>query len=72
MASAAGIPIIDVSSPGADERDIAGQLVDAAKDHGFIYIKNSGRDIAVEQIEGAFDIARCLPFTVPSSGTDRC
>lgn len=53
MASTADIPIIDLSG---DRDTVAGQLVDAAEDHGFIYIKNLGQDIPAADIDGAFAV----------------
>jgi isopenicillin N synthase-like dioxygenase len=55
---AAAIPIIDISADGADQLQIAKALVDAAADHGFVYIRNTGKDIPVEQIEQAFTVVR--------------
>lgn len=53
MATAADIPVIDISSP--DQAKVARDLVEAAARHGFIYIKNTGSEIPVEQIDGIFD-----------------
>lgn len=47
-----GIPIIDINA--ADEATVGKQLVDAAEEHGFIYIRNLGRDIPAEQVDEAF------------------
>lgn len=55
MASA-NIPIIDVSNPDVDQKEIARQLVDAAEEHGFIYIRNLGRDISASEVDGAFSL----------------
>jgi hypothetical protein len=52
----ANIPLIDISAPDADQKEIARQLVDAAEEHGFIYIRNLGRDIEAKSIDGAFDL----------------
>ncbi|OAA72267.1 Oxoglutarate/iron-dependent oxygenase [Cordyceps fumosorosea ARSEF 2679] len=57
-----GIPIIDINS--ADEATIGKQLVDAAEEHGFIYIRNLGQDISVEQVDEAFELSRRL-FDAP-------
>lgn len=54
MTATAKIPIIDVSAPGVDQKEIARQLVDAAEEHGFIYIRNLGRDISAGDVDGAF------------------
>ena len=53
MANSANIPIIDLAG---DRDDVARQLVNAAEEHGFIYIKNLGQDIAPKDIHGAFDL----------------
>ncbi|KAM5376488.1 hypothetical protein ACJA88_006811 [Fusarium oxysporum] len=52
----ANIPIIDISAPDADQKEVAKQLVDAAEEHGFIYIRNLGHDIQAKDIDGAFDL----------------
>ncbi|OAA43436.1 Oxoglutarate/iron-dependent oxygenase [Beauveria brongniartii RCEF 3172] len=57
-----GIPIIDINS--ADEATIGKQLVDAAEEHGFIYIRNLGQDISAEQVDEAFALSRKL-FDAP-------
>ncbi|KAI9898449.1 hypothetical protein N3K66_006809 [Trichothecium roseum] len=51
MSASANIPVIDISG---DPTEVSKALVDAAEDHGFIYIKNIGRDISPEDIDGAF------------------
>lgn len=56
MANATFIPIIDLSESQADPASIATRLVDAAAEHGFVYIKNTGLDISVAQVEQAFSI----------------
>jgi isopenicillin N synthase-like dioxygenase len=55
MAKIASIPVIDISGEG-DQTQVAKDLVEAAIEHGFIYIKNLGKDIPVEAIEGAFEM----------------
>ena len=50
------IPIIDISAAGAGELDVAKALVDAAAEHGFVYIKNTGKDITAQQISNAFEL----------------
>lgn len=50
-AATANIPIIDISG---DQDVVAKQLVDAAQEHGFIYIRNLGADISASSIDGAF------------------
>lgn len=51
-----GIPIIDINA--ADEATVGKQLVDAAEEHGFIYIRNLGEDISAAQIDEAFSLVR--------------
>jgi isopenicillin N synthase-like dioxygenase len=53
MAISADIPVIDISG---DQTEVARQLVQAAEDHGFIYIRNLGRDIAPAAVDEAFDL----------------
>ncbi|KAJ2963209.1 hypothetical protein NQ176_g10871 [Zarea fungicola] len=57
-----GIPVIDINS--ADEATIGKALVDAAEEHGFIYIRNLGQDIPAEQIDEAFSLSKKL-FDAP-------
>ncbi|OTB07769.1 hypothetical protein M426DRAFT_317662 [Hypoxylon sp. CI-4A] len=71
MPKSAAIPIIDISAEGADEVQIAKELVDAAVEYGFVYIKNSGRDISAKQIENAFSLSRVL-FGSPLEDKQRC
>lgn len=57
MASAAKIPVIDISATGQKEQlKIAKELVDAAVEHGFVYIKNTGADISAHAVENAFTL----------------
>lgn len=57
MASAAKIPVIDISASGEeDQAKVAKELVDAAIEHGFVYIRNRGADIPVDAVENAFTI----------------
>lgn len=58
MAKVAKIPVIDISGEG-DQTQVAKELVEAAIEHGFIYIKNTGKDIPVEAIDGAFEMVWC-------------
>ncbi len=62
MVVSAGIPLIDINS--ADKAAIGRQLVDAAEEHGFIYIRNLGKDITPEQVDQAFGLV-CLDSLVP-------
>lgn len=63
MAKIANIPIIDIS--GGDQTQVAQDLVEAAIEHGFVYIKNTGEDIPAEAIDGAFEIVT-HPHSSPS------
>ena len=56
MAQVANIPIIDISDDALDQTQVARDLVDAAIEHGFIYIKNTGKDIPLDAIDAAFDL----------------
>lgn len=57
MPEAASLPIIDISAEGPDHQaQVAKSLVDAAAEHGFVYIRNTGRDLTREQIENAFAV----------------
>ncbi len=49
------IPVVDINSQ-APQQSIADQLVDAAKIHGFVYIKNLGNDVSIKDIDHAFDL----------------
>ncbi|KHO01486.1 Oxoglutarate/iron-dependent oxygenase [Metarhizium album ARSEF 1941] len=66
--ASAVIPIVDLSGPQAD---VAKQLVDAAADHGFIYIRNLGHDIPVASIDEAFALSEKL-FSAPSDEKQAC
>ncbi|KAK5993455.1 hypothetical protein PT974_06886 [Cladobotryum mycophilum] len=59
MAATANIPIIDLSG---DQGIVAGQLVEAAEEHGFIYIKNIGHDISVKDIDEAFSLVSVITY----------
>ncbi|PHH82798.1 hypothetical protein CDD82_4777 [Ophiocordyceps australis] len=59
--SSVNLPLIDLAGP---EQDVARRLVDAAEQHGFIYIKNLGRDIPTRSIDEAFSITKSL-FQTP-------
>lgn len=53
------IPVIDISRTDSGlELEIAEQLVEAAKVHGFVYIKNLGDDIPITEIDHAFDLVK--------------
>jgi isopenicillin N synthase-like dioxygenase len=55
MAQTAKLPIIDISGDG-DQTQVATELVEAAIEHGFLYIRNTGADIPVEAVDQAFEI----------------
>lgn len=54
MANVARIPVIDISAEGDNQTQVAKDLVEAAIEYGFIYIKNNGKDIPASAIENAF------------------
>lgn len=56
MATVAKIPVIDISDDSQDQAQVAKELVEAAIEHGFIYIKNTGKDIPAEDVDGAFEL----------------
>lgn len=58
MANPASIPVIDISESQGDQARIAKELVDAATQHGFVYIRNTGQDISSARVEEAFSIVR--------------
>lgn len=61
MSNAAKIPVIDISAAGEEEQaKVAKELVEAAVEHGFVYIKNQGKDIPVESVENAFELVRFI------------
>ena len=55
MGAVAKIPVIDIAG-GGDQTKVARELVDAAVEHGFIYIKSTGVDFPPEAIEDAFNM----------------
>ncbi len=61
MAKVAKIPVIDISGDG-DQTQVAKELVEAAIEHGFVYIKNSGKDIPAEAVDGAFEMVTKASF----------
>lgn len=54
MANTANIPVIDISG---DQKEVARQLVDAAEELGFIYIRNLGHDITAAAVDEAFRLS---------------
>ncbi|KAI0408088.1 hypothetical protein F4802DRAFT_619288 [Xylaria palmicola] len=71
MANAAPIPIIDVNGAPEDQIRIANELVDAAAQYGFVYIRSTGQDISPAQVEHAFEVSRTL-FQSPLEDKQRC
>ncbi|KAM7221139.1 hypothetical protein V8F06_003524 [Rhypophila decipiens] len=72
MAQVAKIPVIDIASENEqDQVRIAKELVEAAIEHGFIYIKNTGKDIPIEVVEEAFDLSKKL-FDSPLEEKQKC
>ncbi|KAK1842796.1 2og-fe oxygenase [Colletotrichum chrysophilum] len=71
MAPNANIPIIDIAAPGVHRTAIARQLVDAAVEHGFIYIRNTGKYINLGDIDAAFDLSKKL-FRAPVEEKAAC
>jgi len=69
MAKATKIPVIDLS--GKDQTQVAKDLVEAAIEHGFIYIKNTGEDIPAQAINEAFEISKRL-FEAPLEEKQAC
>lgn len=61
MATSTKIPIIDISPTGDEEQEkVARELVEAAIEHGFVYIRNRGADIPAAAVDEAFDLVREL------------
>jgi len=60
---AAKIPVIDMSGP--DQGQVAHDLVEAAVEHGFVYIKNLGKDIPIDVIENAFSVVGPSASSLP-------
>ncbi|KAK4670090.1 uncharacterized protein QC763_208660 [Podospora pseudopauciseta] len=65
----AKIPVIDLS--GENQEQVAKELVEAAIEHGFIYIKNTGKDIPADAVHGAFDMGRKI-FKAPLEEKQAC
>jgi len=59
-ANLAEIPMIDISGTES-EVEIGKRLVDAAEIHGFVFIKNLGRDIPIPAIDRSFELV-CFDF----------
>ncbi|KAJ4407118.1 hypothetical protein N0V85_004408 [Neurospora sp. IMI 360204] len=72
MTSVAKIPVIDISDDNQDQAQVAKELVEAAIEHGFIYIKNTGKDIPVEDVDAAFELARKLFKETPVEEKQAC
>ncbi|KAF3771266.1 hypothetical protein M406DRAFT_34218 [Cryphonectria parasitica EP155] len=72
MSPAAKIPVIDVSSASHDEQaKVAKELVEAAIEHGFVYIRNRGADIPVDAVENAFHLGNKI-FSAPVEEKEKC
>ncbi|KAK0752192.1 hypothetical protein B0T18DRAFT_404321 [Schizothecium vesticola] len=71
MTQVANIPIIDISDDAQDQAQVARDLVDAAIEHGFIYIKNTGNDIPLKAIDAAFELSKKL-FAAPLEEKQSC
>ncbi|KAI0446679.1 2OG-Fe(II) oxygenase superfamily protein [Xylaria telfairii] len=71
MANPTSIPVIDISESQGDQVRIAKELVDAATQHGFVYIRNTGQDISSARVEKAFSISKVL-FQSPLEDKQRC
>jgi isopenicillin N synthase-like dioxygenase len=65
---AATIPVIDLADDATAEAAQAARLVDAAADHGFIYIRNAGAGVTDMDVAGAFEIVG-REMKVPASDT---
>ncbi|KAM4056272.1 2OG-Fe(II) oxygenase superfamily protein [Hirsutella rhossiliensis] len=65
---APAIPVIDLAG---DQADVARQLVSAAQEHGFIYIRNLDNDITADDVDRAFALSRDL-FDAPADEKRRC
>ncbi|KAH7318465.1 hypothetical protein B0I35DRAFT_243214 [Stachybotrys elegans] len=68
MATSANIPVIDIAG---GQNEVAAQLVAAAEEHGFLYIKNLGNDIATSSIDEAFKLSAKI-FDSPLEEKQRC
>ncbi|KAI8633054.1 2OG-Fe(II) oxygenase superfamily protein [Xylariaceae sp. FL1651] len=71
MPEAVSIPIIDIAGDEVDQDRIAKELVDAAVEYGFVYIKNTSQYLSLAQVEQIFNISRCL-FESPLEDKQRC
>lgn len=70
MSKSADIPVIDVSG---NEGEVARQLVDAAEEHGFIYIRNVRLDITPNTIDEAFRlVSKLCPSDFNTKGSLSC
>lgn len=61
MTTVVKIAVIDISAEGVDQARVARDLIGAAVEHGFVYIRNTGKDIPEGAIENAFDLVNNLP-----------
>jgi isopenicillin N synthase-like dioxygenase len=57
----ANIPVINIFTEGEKQRiDVARELVEAAVNHGFVYIRNTGRDIPIPALDEAFEMVMSM------------
>jgi isopenicillin N synthase-like dioxygenase len=68
MAAIAKIPVIDISDDN-DQTQVAKELVEAAIEHGFVYIKNTGKDIPADAIDAAFAMVTTHSLPVLDAAT---
>ncbi|KAK1778218.1 hypothetical protein QBC45DRAFT_414781 [Copromyces sp. CBS 386.78] len=72
MATVAKIPVIDISDDSQDQAQVAKELVEAAIEHGFIYIKNTGKNIPADDVDAAFELAKKLFKETPVEEKQAC
>lgn len=53
MAKEAQLPVIDLDG---DQAQVARELVEAAIEHGFVYLRNTGKDIEIPAIANTFEL----------------
>ncbi|OAA64627.1 2og-Fe oxygenase family protein [Niveomyces insectorum RCEF 264] len=72
--TAASIPVIDLTAAddgGPARTAVARALVEAAVEHGFVYIRNTGREIPIKAVDEAFAVSRKL-FALPTAEKQAC
>lgn len=68
----ATIPVIDIAPAGPEaQAQVAHELVAAAVEHGFVYVKNSDNVIPADAVDGAFALGRRL-FAAPVAEKQKC